>query len=130
MRVVLALALALALLATGLISPTPTAYAHHGMVSGPECGTYEWHGEQDYVKGRRDSLIYHVDYTVGCKHLVKSNVVAAGIGEAQSNSEQQARCQRDGKADTVAHFNYYWHTIVNHADVHVTCTRYPASAPD
>lgn len=113
--------LAAALLAV-LLAPTP-AFAHHGMVNdAPACGTYVAHLEEDYVKGRTDAMIYHVDHTVGCKRSILSGVVPAGIGEAQNNSWQRANCAPFGQDHAVRNFNYYWHETINPADVQVTCT--------
>lgn len=106
---------------------------NHGMVTLPDCSTYEMHLEDDYVKGRTDAVIFHVDHVVeirpGCKdHAILSGVVPAGIGEKQMNRWQvgddgkSGRCAEYGREYAVGLFNYGFHQTINPDDVNITCT--------
>lgn len=115
-----------ALLIAGLLLALTAvpASAHHGMLSGPECGVREWDGVAFMTKGRTDGMVYQVDHTVGCKRVVIRNLVGTGRGESYGYAGQEANCQRYGKQDAVNTFNYYWHETVSPDDIAVTCSRY------
>lgn len=110
-----------------LALPTTPVSADHGMVTW-ECGTHVINSVDEYTKGRTDSLVHHVDMTVGCHHLIYDGVTAAGLGEAQGNPEQLARCWRDGAVSAADAFFYAGHLEVDPKDVTVSCRRY--SGPD
>lgn len=115
-----------------LFLPAP-AFASHGMVSLPDCSTYEMHLEDDYVKGRTDAVIFHVDHSVevrpGCRdHAILSGVVPAGIGEAQGNRWQvgddgkSGMCAQYGREYAVGLYRYAWDTEIDPSSVNVTCS--------
>jgi hypothetical protein len=94
--------------------PTPT----------PSCGTHEWHGEQLMTKGRTDGVVYSVDQTIGCGHLIYSNLSPAGRGEAQGNEGQMQRADMYAREDAVRAFKWLWGIEVDPSEIHVTTHPY------
>jgi hypothetical protein len=109
------LALILGLL-VATMSPLPASAATCEAV-------HEWHGEVDMTKGRTDGMVYGVDHSAGGCRLIMTNLSPAGIGEAQGNAGQAARCARYGREDTVRYFAVYG-IAVNADDVKVSCRNY------
>lgn len=115
------LALILGLLVAVMSPPALPAYA-------ATCeAVHEWHGEVDMTKGRTDGMVYGVDHSAGGCRLIMTNLSPAGIGEAQGNDGQVARCARYGREDTVRYFAVYG-IAVSPDDVKVSCRTY--SGPD
>jgi hypothetical protein len=84
---------------------------------------HEWHGETDMTKGRTDGMVYGVNHSAGGCRLIMTNLSPAGIGEAQGNDGQVARCARYGREDTVRYFAVYG-IAVSPDDVKVSCRNY------
>ena len=107
--------LAILMLSACLLAPATTpAYA-------ATCeAVHEWHGEADMTKGRTDGMVYGVDHSAGGCRLIMTNLSPAGIGEAQGNDGQMARCTRYGREDTVRYFAVYG-IAVSPDDVKVSC---------
>jgi hypothetical protein len=103
---------------------TVQSHSGAGGVAAGECGFLERHTEEIYTKGTADALVYRAEVHNGCQRLVLSGLAAAGIGEAQGNEEQQARCLRNGRDDAVNAMRYYFDTEIDPESVRVGCYPY------
>jgi hypothetical protein len=119
----LAAFIAVAVMSIGPATPAAAWEPWH-----PDCGTHEWHGEQEMTKGRTDGMVYSVDYSVGCHHLIMSNLSPAGRGEAQGNQGQRDRGIRYGQEDAARAFLYYFGIEVDPSTIPVKLTNY--NGPD
>lgn len=110
-------------------NPLSPAYAH-GMVTGPECGTYTW--AADLTKGRTNSVVVHVHHTelspTGCARTYDyTNYIGADKARELTKEEtdwQMGECDRAGRLDTLHLFDYYWHQQIDDSTVQVHCDRY------
>jgi len=123
-RLMLLLGLFLLLYGTG---PT-SAYAHHSLVGGADCGTRVADDVGEMTKGRTDSMLITVDHTVGCKHVIVRNIVGTGLDESHGYAGQETNCVKYGRDEAVNIFRYYFDTEVDRESIAVKCSRY--NGPD
>jgi hypothetical protein len=103
------------------------ALAHHSAAGGVgpgECGNLVSDQVGLMTKGRTDGMVATASYSQGCQSYRLRTLIGTGHDEAYGYPGQKENCEYFGRQDVVNTFAFYFDTIIDPAQVKVSCSRY------
>jgi hypothetical protein len=113
--------------ATALAAPTASHSAGGGVGPGA-CGDLVYDSVSQMTKGRTDGMVVTASYARNCQSYRLRTLVGTSFSESYGYAGQQENCEYYGRQDVVHTFAFYFDTVIDPAQVTVSCSRY--SGPD